>query len=284
MTSKRLKILIVNRDLSARSRLRENLKDLLYQPQISCCGSFTDAITRLHTGSADLLFIDPPETDLPRFLDQMRQLQRKEQLPAVVVTPSADMQNHSAIAEFLLLGVQGILCVPYSSTQLECLLRNLCEQNPSAKAVKNLSISNKDKGSTSDINKGDALTAAMKQLDEATKKLGAIAPIMKSESFQVILFEKFLRKSSSEKPEICGSSCIHPGDLLKLLVENRGLSYRSISELSGISLDVLAEICSRRKPVTYEIAEALSRTLGESPAYWLSLQKEYQRNFPDQSY
>lgn len=68
---------------------------------------------------------------------------------------------------------------------------------------------------------------------------------------------------------------IHPGEFLKEILEDRGVSQAQLARAIGVAPMRISHIVKAARPVTAELALLFGRALGQSPRYWLNLQAAY---------
>ncbi len=68
---------------------------------------------------------------------------------------------------------------------------------------------------------------------------------------------------------------IHPGEFVREILEERGLSQAYFSRLIGVSPMRISHVVKGTRPVTAELALLFGRAFGQSPQYWLNLQGAY---------
>ena len=68
---------------------------------------------------------------------------------------------------------------------------------------------------------------------------------------------------------------IHPGEFLKEILEDRGISQAQFARAIGVAPMRISHIVKATRPVTAELALLFGRALGQSPQYWLNLQAAY---------
>jgi addiction module HigA family antidote len=68
---------------------------------------------------------------------------------------------------------------------------------------------------------------------------------------------------------------IHPGEFLSEILEELGLSQAAFAKAVGVSAMRISHVVKGKRPVTAELALRLGRVLGQSPEYWLNLQRVY---------
>lgn len=68
---------------------------------------------------------------------------------------------------------------------------------------------------------------------------------------------------------------IHPGEFLREILEERGLSQAHFARVIGVSPMRISHVVKGARPVTAELALRFGRAFGQSPQYWLNLQGAY---------
>jgi addiction module HigA family antidote len=68
---------------------------------------------------------------------------------------------------------------------------------------------------------------------------------------------------------------IHPGEFLSEILEELGLSQAAFAKAVGVSAMRISHVATGKRPVTAELALRFGRVLGQSPEYWLNLQRAY---------
>lgn len=69
---------------------------------------------------------------------------------------------------------------------------------------------------------------------------------------------------------------VHPGDVLKDELEERGLSQSALAEHIRVLPKTINEICRGKRGISAKMAVKLSRALGASPQFWLNLQNNWE--------
>jgi addiction module HigA family antidote len=72
-----------------------------------------------------------------------------------------------------------------------------------------------------------------------------------------------------------GLPAVHPGQFLKEILEDRGISQAQFARAVGVSAMRISHVVKGARPVTAELALLFGRALGQSPEYWLNLQAAY---------
>src|SRR5919205_4477176 len=77
-------------------------------------------------------------------------------------------------------------------------------------------------------------------------------------------------------PLLAGLTPTHPGDILREdILPATGHSKSEIARRLGISRQTLYDILDEKQPVTPAMALRLCRLLGNSPEFWLNMQRDY---------
>jgi len=71
------------------------------------------------------------------------------------------------------------------------------------------------------------------------------------------------------------SNPIHPGELLKVEIESRGISQKKLAERMGMSYTVLNEVLNCKRAVTTEYALLFEAALGIEAGMWIRIQADY---------
>lgn len=72
-----------------------------------------------------------------------------------------------------------------------------------------------------------------------------------------------------------GLPSIHPGELLREILEDRGLSQAELARAIGVSPMRISHIVRETRPVTADLALRFGRAFGQSPQFWMGLQTDY---------
>ena len=72
-----------------------------------------------------------------------------------------------------------------------------------------------------------------------------------------------------------GLPAIHPGEFLREILEERGVSQAQFARAIGVSPMRISHVAKGTRPVTAELALLFGRALGQSPQYWLNLQATF---------
>lgn len=66
----------------------------------------------------------------------------------------------------------------------------------------------------------------------------------------------------------------HPGAILREdLLPAAGINQTQLADLIGVSRRTVHEVVQERRPITVDMAQRLSRILGNSPQFWLNMQQ-----------
>ena len=68
---------------------------------------------------------------------------------------------------------------------------------------------------------------------------------------------------------------IHPGEFLREILDDLGLTQAAFAEAIGVSPMRVSHLLKGDRPVTAELALRMGRALGQTPQYWLNLQTGY---------
>jgi len=76
---------------------------------------------------------------------------------------------------------------------------------------------------------------------------------------------------------------VHPGEILEEILEQNHLTQTAVARRLGMTHSKINEICRGRRGVTPDMAMRLGRLFGQSPLFWLSLQKNWELSQLDES-
>jgi addiction module HigA family antidote len=72
-----------------------------------------------------------------------------------------------------------------------------------------------------------------------------------------------------------GLPAIHPGEFLREILEERGVSQAQFSRAIGMAPMRISHVVKGTRPVTAELALLFGKAFGQTPQYWLNLQAAY---------
>ena len=72
-----------------------------------------------------------------------------------------------------------------------------------------------------------------------------------------------------------GLAPIHPGEFLREILEETGMSQAEFARAIGVSPMRISHVVNRTRPVTAELALLFGRAFGQAPQYWLNLQAAF---------
>jgi addiction module HigA family antidote len=68
---------------------------------------------------------------------------------------------------------------------------------------------------------------------------------------------------------------IHPGEHLKEILDELGLSQNAFAILIGVSAMRISHVVKGKRPVTAELAVLFGKAFGQTPQFWMNLQAGY---------
>jgi addiction module HigA family antidote len=72
-----------------------------------------------------------------------------------------------------------------------------------------------------------------------------------------------------------GLPAIHPGEFLREILEEQGISQARFARIIGVAPMRISHIVKGTRPVTAELALLFGKAFGQTPQYWLNLQAAY---------
>ncbi|HBG07817.1 MAG: addiction module antidote protein, HigA family [Geobacteraceae bacterium GWC2_58_44] len=68
---------------------------------------------------------------------------------------------------------------------------------------------------------------------------------------------------------------IHPGEHLKEMLEELGMSQNAFALVIGVSAMRISYVVQGKRPVTAELAILFGQAFGQTPQFWMNLQASY---------
>jgi addiction module HigA family antidote len=69
---------------------------------------------------------------------------------------------------------------------------------------------------------------------------------------------------------------IHPGEILRGILEDSKISQAELARALGCPRKVISEICTERRGISAEMAFKLGKALGQSAEFWVNAQKNWE--------
>ena len=76
---------------------------------------------------------------------------------------------------------------------------------------------------------------------------------------------------------------INPGEHLKEILDELGLSQNAFAILIGVSAMRISYVVKGKRPVTAELAVLFGKAFGQTPQFWMNLQGEYDLKLAEKS-
>lgn len=76
---------------------------------------------------------------------------------------------------------------------------------------------------------------------------------------------------------------VHPGEILEEILEQNHLTQSAVARRLEMTQSKINEICRGRRGVTPDMSMRLGRLFGQSPLFWLNLQKNWELSQLDES-
>lgn len=76
---------------------------------------------------------------------------------------------------------------------------------------------------------------------------------------------------------------VHPGEILQEILDQNQITQSLVAERLNTVQPKISEICRGKRGVTPDMAMRLGRLFGQSPLFWLNLQKNWELSQLDES-
>ena len=76
---------------------------------------------------------------------------------------------------------------------------------------------------------------------------------------------------------------VHPGEILEEILEQNQITQSAVARRLNMSQSKINEICRGKRGVTPDMAMRFGRLFGQSPLFWLNLQKNWELSQLDES-
>ena len=76
---------------------------------------------------------------------------------------------------------------------------------------------------------------------------------------------------------------VHPGEVLQNILDDSGITQTHLALHLGIPHSKINEICRGKRGISAEMAAKLGKAFGQSPAFWMNLQKNWELSQVDKS-
>jgi antitoxin HigA-1 len=76
---------------------------------------------------------------------------------------------------------------------------------------------------------------------------------------------------------------VHPGDILREMLEERGVTQTRLAKHLGTDVARINEVCRRRRGISATMAVLLAKAFGTSAGLWIQLQKNWELSQVDQN-
>jgi addiction module HigA family antidote len=289
------RILLINPNSEGRGRLREALQSVVHK------GSYTNSRELKHAfgelGNSeekyDFAFLSTEFSSEPllEFLGSVKTLSAKRR-PILVLCLKPNDQNSSLVANLYANGAHGFVSEPYSPDGLMRAMEIAEEKSAGPTEGKEVRIAEfllsdamrwldkvaerLSEGKRGGGVEGKELRRVAKSLQEASTKIDPVR-------YQKLLIEMFGRAETKKKgiePAKVKKKIVeapHPGDELRAIMAQRGLSKEKLlatMKVPGATLDALL---SEQTSLTEEVARELARALGKTSKYWMNMQAAYDK-------
>jgi len=74
---------------------------------------------------------------------------------------------------------------------------------------------------------------------------------------------------------------IHPGETLKEIIEDRGMTQKELSIRTGNSAKHISSVVNCLKPISVNFAKKLEYALGIDASFWINLQENHDKEIKE---
>lgn len=302
MGLEKLSALIVCPELAARTRLRSVLRSFIYKGTLEYERDLNGLLERLEAGEltdVNVLFLASSlgRSKIEEFVGAVESKRIKHVPPLIVFVTDELVERTAEIASLYIKGIDGFICEPYSVAEITDLVL--------AVFVKRQKKAPNIPGASRELKAIEFLLHdAMKHLDDLIRMmyngeeprgyplrdLRNIAQTLRPfvEQNVALYAEIAMRAFEKSKPASAldlqkkmrkpRKVVLHPGMVVRQLMDSRGLTIDRLLTISRIDPDIFNALIKGQHSLDASIALELSRTLGMSKNEWLKLQIEYDRH------
>ncbi len=76
---------------------------------------------------------------------------------------------------------------------------------------------------------------------------------------------------------------VHPGEMLEEVLKQNKISQSSLAAHLGVTQAKINEICRGKRGVTPDMAMKFGKAFGQSPMFWINIQKNWEMSQLDES-
>lgn len=76
---------------------------------------------------------------------------------------------------------------------------------------------------------------------------------------------------------------VHPGEILQEILDQNQLTQSQVAQRLHMAPSKISDICRGKRGVTPDMAMRLGKLFGQSPLFWLNLQKNWELSQLDES-
>lgn len=76
---------------------------------------------------------------------------------------------------------------------------------------------------------------------------------------------------------------VHPGEILQEILDQNQITQSKVAQRLHMAQSKISDICRGKRGVTPDMAMRLGRLFGQSPLFWLNLQKNWELSQLDES-
>ena len=76
---------------------------------------------------------------------------------------------------------------------------------------------------------------------------------------------------------------VHPGEVLQEILDQNQITQSEVAQRLNMTQSKISDICRGKRGVTPDMAVRLGKLFGQSPVFWLNLQKNWELSQLDES-
>lgn len=298
LSTKKISVWVVCRNITVRSRLREALNNILVKPNITNFSSAKEVTALPAAEDAPALVIITRSVGSEEIVHIATLLRREDseakEVKIIVAIDGRGQLESAAIVELYLANIDGFISEPFSIRDIQMLLTTLFSEEGKAASTDRthhsaVYVLNDARPHIDQIAEQLALgeeapLGAKRELERASKTLAKLKKQNIGEYNRAVL-DTFINVPPPKKRDLSQGAKIkkkvtklrHPAHSIKAQMASRNIPLKELARLMRVSEEDLNALLAEQTGITKEIADALARGLGGSPREWFSLQQNYDK-------